>query len=249
MDISKLVALGSQTAKAGFKNEDDVVNRFNAWQTNELAKLWLSALGYDVSKIQAVKSNKAPPGQKADVQVQVKLFESDLPILHNLQVKLVSNPQGFNQIDKRWVETYGRLWDIPIDLTTILKRFTGELAGEGNLSDLRRTLLTEMNLSDQQRVLNFFTENKKQILSDLFIGRGNFCADHILVILKQDDYIKWSLLTMPKAINILGSGEIRITNKGSLRIGKITMQRKGGDGGRKSAQMLQFKINPIQLFV
>ena len=26
------------------------------------------------------------------------------------------------------------------------------------------------------------------------------------------------------------------------------MQRKGGDGGRKTAQMLQFKINPALLF-
>lgn len=26
------------------------------------------------------------------------------------------------------------------------------------------------------------------------------------------------------------------------------MQRKGGDGGRESAKMLQFKINPAELF-
>ncbi|PIP30525.1 type II restriction endonuclease, partial [bacterium (Candidatus Howlettbacteria) CG23_combo_of_CG06-09_8_20_14_all_37_9] len=26
------------------------------------------------------------------------------------------------------------------------------------------------------------------------------------------------------------------------------MQRKGGDGGRESAKMLQFKINPVELF-
>ena len=28
----------------------------------------------------------------------------------------------------------------------------------------------------------------------------------------------------------------------------ITMQRKGGDNGRETAKMLQFKINPVQLF-
>jgi hypothetical protein len=28
----------------------------------------------------------------------------------------------------------------------------------------------------------------------------------------------------------------------------MDMQRKGGDGGRKTAQMLQFKINPAELF-
>jgi len=41
---------------------------------------------------------------------------------------------------------------------------------------------------------------------------------------------------------------VRITNQGSLKIGKITMQRKGGDAGRGSAKMLQFKINPVELF-
>ncbi len=30
--------------------------------------------------------------------------------------------------------------------------------------------------------------------------------------------------------------------------GRITMQRKGGDGGRDTAKMLQFKINPALLF-
>ena len=35
---------------------------------------------------------------------------------------------------------------------------------------------------------------------------------------------------------------------GNLRIGRITMQRKGGDAGRATAKMLQFKINPVLLF-
>jgi len=35
---------------------------------------------------------------------------------------------------------------------------------------------------------------------------------------------------------------------GSLKIGRIAMQRKGGDDGRKTAQMVQFKINPAELF-
>ena len=34
----------------------------------------------------------------------------------------------------------------------------------------------------------------------------------------------------------------------SLKIGKIGMQRKGGDGGRDTAKMLQFKVNPVELF-
>ena len=42
--------------------------------------------------------------------------------------------------------------------------------------------------------------------------------------------------------------DIIITNRGNFKIGNITMQRKGGDGGRDTANMLQFKINPAALF-
>ena len=53
---------------------------------------------------------------------------------------------------------------------------------------------------------------------------------------------------MNEAINFYG-GEISLTKQGNLRLGKITIQRKGGDGGRESAKMLQFKLNPSEIFV
>ncbi len=42
-------------------------------------------------------------------------------------------------------------------------------------------------------------------------------------------------------------GSVEISKKGSLKIGRITIQRKGGDNGRESANMLQFKIDPTEL--
>lgn len=39
-------------------------------------------------------------------------------------------------------------------------------------------------------------------------------------------------------MNHFGNGEIEITAKGNVKIGKITMQRKGGDAGRATANML-----------
>lgn len=49
-------------------------------------------------------------------------------------------------------------------------------------------------------------------------------------------------------MNVFADGEVRITSQGSLKIGKIGMQRKGGDAGRPTSNMLQFKINPVELF-
>ena len=51
-----------------------------------------------------------------------------------------------------------------------------------------------------------------------------------------------------KAMSIFGEGEVKISPRGSISIGRITLQRKGGDGGRKTANMLQFKIRPCDLF-
>lgn len=70
----------------------------------------------------------------------------------------------------------------------------------------------------------------------------------MLVISDDGNSKRWVLKSINEAMNIFGKESVAITSKGSLRIGKIGMQRKGGDGGRPTANMLQFKINPIKLF-
>ena len=251
-DLAKsLIKRGSKTAKGGFRNEKDVIARFNKWQQDEIAKQWLNAMGYNISDIEYVKAVKVVGRYKADIQVRVRIIiklkhQEDL---QNLQVKLVSNPTGFNQIDKRWIDKYVELWDIPADVTKILRQFTGELKPTGKkLKDPRRMLLTEMSEGDQDKIVHFFEKNKILIISDLLKGRGEFSADWVLVILKVDGVNSWVLKSINEAMNVFGQGDIRITPQGSLKIGQIGMQRKGGDGGRDSAKMLQFKINPVQLF-
>lgn len=251
MNNKDLVKLGSKTAKDGFRNEQDVINRFNNWENDDVAQEWLKAMDYDLDDIEYVKASKVRGQYKADIQVRVRIViklksQEDL---QNLQVKLVSNPQGFNQIDKRWVDKYVELWNIPQDVAMMLKLFTGEIKpAKRGLKDPRRMLLTEMDKSDQEKILNFFEKNKILIVSDLLKGRGGFSADWILVILKTKGDSRWVLKSINEAMNVFGGGDIRITNQGSLKIGKIGMQRKGGDNGRDTAKMLQFKINPVELF-
>lgn len=251
MNKKDLIKLGSETAKGGFRNEKDVIDRFNNWAKDETAQKWLEAMGYKIDDIEYVKASKIRGQYKADVQVRVRIIiklksQEDL---QNLQVKLVSNPQGFNQIDKRWVDKYVELWDIPEDITKILKLFTGEIKPtKKGLKDKRRMLLTEMDKGDQDKILNFFKRNKILIVSDLLKGRGEFSADWILVILKVNDKNRWVLKSINEAMNVFGNGDVRITPQGSLKIGKIGMQRKGGDAGRETSKMLQFKINPVELF-
>jgi hypothetical protein len=127
--MKNLVDAGSKTAKDGFKNENDVIDKFNNWKNDNTAKEWLKAMNYNLNKIEYVKAIKIKGSFKSDVQVQisVEIKLKTLLDVQNLQVKLVSNPNGFNQIDKRWIEKYIELWNIPPNISRILKYFTGEL--------------------------------------------------------------------------------------------------------------------------
>ena len=51
---SAKVELGSTTAKNGFKNEDEIRDKFNNWKTDEEAKIWLGAMNYKLAEIESV---------------------------------------------------------------------------------------------------------------------------------------------------------------------------------------------------
>jgi len=249
MSKKDLIKLGSATAKGGFRNEDDIVAKFNDWKNDEDAQKWLEIMGYPIDEIEKVEAVKLH-GYKTDVQVQITIYMKKAIAAENLSIKLVSNPQGFNQVDKRWVDNYVELWDIPADVVKILKMFTGEISPKSSrgLRDKRRIFFDEMEEGSQKKILDFFSKNKVLIVSDILKGRGKFSAGWMLVALKADKDGKWILKSINHAMNVFADGEVRITPQGSLKIGKIGMQRKGGDAGRDTSKMLQFKINPVELF-
>ncbi len=248
MNNKDLVKLGSATAKSGFRNEDDIVAKFNDWQQDEDAQKWLKIMGYPIDEIEKVEAVKLH-GYKTDVQVQITIYMKKAMAAENLSVKLVSNPQGFNQIDKRWVDKYVEMWEIPADITKILKLFTGEITlTKTELKDKRRMFFNEMSESDQTKIIDYFTKNKILVVSDILKGRGKFSAGWMLVALVTNGESRWVLKSINHAMNVFADGEVRITSQGSLKIGKIGMQRKGGDAGRDTSKMLQFKINPVELF-
>ena len=52
--------------------------------------------------------------------------------------------------------------------------------------------LDEMSSQEQATILNFFKENKIIIVNDIIHGRGEFCAEWMLVIRKTSLY-EWVL--------------------------------------------------------
>jgi hypothetical protein len=240
---------GSRTAKSGFSNERDIAEKFNNWKNDSDAKLWLKVMNYKLSEIEKVEA-VILHGCKTDVQVQVTIYMKKAISVENLSVKLASNPTGFNQVDKRWVDKYVAMWKIPPKIAKALKLFTGEIRPtKKGLRDPRRMFLTEMDEPMRKSIVEFFAKNKILVVTDILKGSDRFAADWMMVALrKPNNTTEWALKSINKVLNIFGGGKVSVTPQGSLRIGKIGMQRKGGDAGRPTANMLQFKINPVELF-
>ena len=239
------VERGSQTAKAGFQNEDEIRDKFNNWKTDADARAWLEAMNHQFDEVTSVSASK-PHGEKADVEVTVKTKSGER--VERISIKLVSTPNGFNQIDKRWLKTYAKMWKMPPDVVESLKLFVGETPPLESSRDKRRMYLNELDEKAQQAVLEFFQKNKAEIVSDLLAGDGEHAADWMMVAHKAADETKWVIRSTEDAIKFYSEGPVELTKTGNLKIGRITMQRKGGDNGRETAKMLQFKINPVLLF-
>lgn len=243
-----LIQKGSQTAKNGFKNEQDICDKFNNWQFDNEARQWLVLMQYDLKDIEYVKA-VVLHGYKTDINVQVQIKLKSAIDTENIQVKLVSNKRGFNQVDKRWLVHYKEMWNIPEDVYKLLQYYTGEIPPyKLGTRDSRRMFISEFSIVEQDLLLKWFTDNKTLILSDIIKGRGKFSAEWILVAQKIDNNARWVLVNINQALQHYLTGDVKISPRGSLYIGKVTVQRKGGDNQRETAKMLQFKLDPTQLF-
>ena len=149
------------------------------------------------------------------------------------------------------------MWHFDDEIALALKLFTGEVSPSSyqemlkiNISKLRehrRVFLTELKDEVIQKILLFFTENKILVVSDILKGRGGFAADWMLVTRynRACDTTTWILKDINTVMNFFGQGDVKVSPRGSLYIGGITMQRKGGT---PDPTKLQFKIKPCELF-
>ena len=241
MGMTKAQLLGSQTAKGGFENERDIVAKFNNWRVDVDAQKWLILMDYKLDEIESVKA-VILRNYKADINVQIKIKLKTALDVENIQAKLVSNSRGFNQVDKRPVDAFNDVltWNIPASVVSTLKRFTGELGPSiSNPRDKRRMFIDEFSDEERKELFDFLTKNRTMIISDVLRGRGEFAAEWVLVVQKVDDRVRWVLKNINEVMNHY-DGEVKMSPRGSINIGKILIQRKGGTPDPTS---LQFKIN------
>ena len=252
--INDLERIGSETARSGFANEESVVERFNSWRNDYEAREWLEFMGYNLEDITNVEAETLPNSYKTDIHVRTIIGEE--VFAENISAKRTKISVNYNQIDQRWVRDYQELWNIPEDITELLEMFSGEMSPYEHeisildLRDSRRFFLDELDYDEVQKMINFFEENKEMVVNDIIKGREDYAADWMLVT-KYDDCSSYEtsiLADIDYAMNVFGGGEVGISPRGSLNIGRITMTRKGGDAGRETANKLQFNISPCDLF-
>ena len=268
--------IGSMTAIGGFVNEANICDKFLNYQNDNDVQIWLSIMGYDYQNIETLTAVGIPPRisrqtalnlgisednleetarfKKADIQVRLEITVDNALCIENISLKKSNRSAGFNQVDKRPVDTYKRFWDFDEEIARTLKLFTGELLPETILSsteistigDKRRMFLTELPREEVDYMINYFEQNKYLVVSDILRGRGGFSADWFLVTRKNSaEEVDWILKDINFVCNFYCQGEVVISPRGSLKIGRVTMQRKGGTPDPTS---LQFKINPLELF-
>ena len=132
-----------------------------------------------------MRAEKISGRHKADIQVQIRIVIKLKTLIEseNIQVKLVSNGKGYNQIDKKRVKDYIEMQQMPEEISSILKRFSGEEKRLGSdPRDSRRMFLNEFSLDEQAKIVHFFEENKTLVLSDILKGNRPYSAEWSLAI-------------------------------------------------------------------
>lgn len=263
--------IGSYTAKGGFKNELEVSQMLRDYKEDEVAQSWLTFMGYEPEKIRSLKVTQIPSRmsktmaeslgvppkdyerasmyKKADVQIRVEMEDATVHV-QNLSLKKANKPDGYNQIDKRSVDTYQKMWKFNDKVARLLKLFTGEILPSEyeprtEPKDEKRLYIPELQYVDQVALLVFFSTNQERVISDALKGRGGLKTDYLIVTEKDGDNYRWIITDIATACQFYSEDGVEVSPRGSLRIGRITMQRKGGTPDPTS---LQFKFDPLDLF-
>jgi len=237
---------GSRTARAGFENEVEIADAINAWNTNEDGRWILKEIGIDTDSINSVNA-KTISGHKSDVVVNI-INTCGKSSTVGIQVKLVSNKRGYNQIDKRWTDNYQNLWNMPETVTNALKLYTGEESHSAVESrDERRLFADELEACDSKLILDFLWNNKGVISKTVFRGDSKYPADWMIVVQNHELIRRIFVFDINIVMGFYFDEMPTITRRGNFKFGKVTIQRKGGDRGRDTAKMLQFKIDPIKI--
>jgi hypothetical protein len=242
--VDKIYNIQSEAAHRGLDAEKALIERINS-RDNDCA--WIVEECCGTEGYGDFKAKK--PGNREKPDVLLYDDPSNILAMKGISMKTYKPEVSFSQANRGSLETYVEELGISYGVAETLRAFA--IKNHGG----ERTMLNEVPPSEQDELLNFFRLYQRQIVSHVLRGKAKAVlkADWLMLHeTREADWINkvgnrefWHLYPMAKVIDCCCSEEPSITKAGNLILGLgLTLQRKGGDGGAKTANDLQFKLNP-----
>lgn len=256
--------MASKAARWGIKIEQRLIDAINNRNRDALGQRIIESIESSLGlKFESCLAQKASSRLKADIIIMC----DNRRLL--ISVKEFDVKADYNHVERDYVDSYAKRWDMPTDVYVALKMFVGEVDKQkkpssidnlikeakslnmtpGELTKTRRIYLDQMDPQARNTLINFFKTNKERILKEIFTGSENI--NFFVIVKRENDMVSYYLLTTEDMLNIYGEGDVALSD-GNLRIGKVILQRKGGNHRTKSgwtdkaASQLQFKIRPSE---
>lgn len=240
--VKSISDINSETAKNGYKEEELVCEDLNNKFIKEAFK---PMIGEDYDSCHRVTGN-----HKCDIKSKNNIIKG--------QVKKYKTGQ-FQQLDRHWVsELVNNIPELNNILPMLKDLFEYPILPNGTHVDKSKSIkkLCNSNYSQEtlDNFLNLLNKFKKQILEYAFLGTNLLEKPEYLfgVEYVKNERKKIVVLKISEVINYLQQLNFKISpRKTAIYLGDkgtISMQRKGGDSGRKSSNQLQFKIKLSNLF-
>ena len=240
----KLSNVQSEAAHRGLDAEQALIEKINCHDPD---CMWIVEECCDVEGYGQFKAKK--PGNREKPDVLLYKDTDDILAMKGISMKTYNPDVSFSQANRGSLETYVEELGMSSGVAETIRAFV-EKNHQGE-----RTMLNEAPISEQEELLRFFQLYQRQIISHVLRGKakGVLKADWLLLhetkdtnwLSKVGNRESWHLYPMAKVIDCCCTEAPSITKAGNLILGLgLTLQRKGGDGGAKTANDLQFKLNP-----
>jgi hypothetical protein len=226
-----LSQIASQIAKGGYKEEELVAQ--------DLCRIDIKRRMFPFGDCKRVGG-----GSKTDVMSNDMLFRA--------QVKKYKKNQ-FQQVDRHWIENLIKYIPELDEISFILKQWCYVPLKQDSMDyidkSIGRKLLDNTNFKDEElnRLLELFNIHKRSILTYAFLGTEN--EDYVPEYLVGSEYVnnkraRLCIWKIHDIISHLEASDFEISSRKSvIKLGDVfSIQRKGGDGGRRSSNQLQMKI-------
>jgi len=233
---NNLSYINSQTAKNGYKEEELVCKDLNIPSIKEA---FAPMLGDNYNECNRITGNN-----KCDIQ-------SDNKILRG-QVKKYKKGQ-FQQLDRHWISSICKNIPELNEASQILKDlFEYPLLPNGTHVDKSKNIKKLCNSNYSQEILDnlldLFNKCKKQILEYAFYGSSLEIQPEYLFGVEYEKTKRNKLVVckIEDVITYLEKLNFKISpRKTAILLGDnstISLQRKGGDSGKKTSNQLQIKL-------